>query len=254
MAQQRVLEVWSYSDPETAINFVANLNTSELPEHALLNLYHSAAHAKSMQDPAGAMAWTDSLPEQYAQTARQTIFYGWMERSPEEAMQWVEYSANPNEREDLLRSIAPMISHSNIELAIRMYPDMDPDTQSQMTYGIVQRLYENDPASAENWVETLPQGMAKSEGITMLAMSMADTEPERALNMADQVTGELRPHILMQISQSVSVLYPDIFESWLASTSLTAEEYQMVSEVSNGGYSEYTNDYRGMMPYGSMNY
>ncbi len=254
MAQQRVLEVWSYSDPETAISFVSTLSEGEVTENALHNLYSSAAHTKGMTDPASAMIWAESLPTKYANNARQTVFYSWVEQSPEDAMQWAEYSADPHVSEMLMQSMAPMISNTNLELALRLYPNMNSDTQSQMAYGIVQQLYNEDPSNAEHWVNALPQGPAKTEANTMLVMSLADSQPERALDMALQQSGEMRTQLLMQLSYSTASQHPDVLKNWVAGANLTDEERQMMTQVSDQLHSDDPVLFRGMDPYGQFDH
>ncbi len=230
-AQQRVLEVWSYSSPDTAINFVSSLPDGEISESALHSLYSSAAAIKGMADPASAMSWVDTLPDLFAQTARQTVFHTWVEQSPEDALQWVEYSSDPQVRDSLVQSIAPMISHSDLDLALRLYPEMSPDAQSQMAYGITQQLYYNDPSSAESWVSTLPQGPASVEATSMLVMLMSESQPLQALEMAIQQPSEVRTELLMQLTYSVSSQQSALFQNWVATADLTAEEHQMISEA-----------------------
>ncbi|MEE9332981.1 MAG: hypothetical protein V3U65_02720 [Granulosicoccaceae bacterium] len=253
-AQQRALEVWSYSEPEIAIDFISSLPAGEINDGILHNLYSSAAHAKGMADPSNAMSWADTLPAQFVQTARQAVFYSWVDQSPEDALQWAEYSVDPQLRESLIQSVAPIISNRNLDLALRLYPGMSADTQSQMAYGIVQQLYDNDPSSAENWVSTLPQGLASIEATTTLVMSMSNVQPGQALDLAIQQTGEVRTQLLMQLTYTISAQQPDVFQSWVAGADLSAEERQMMYEASEQLNSENSIYFDGMGPFGSIDH
>jgi len=230
-----VLETWSFNDPDGALAYVASLPVDHLNKNMLFEFYNSAAYAKSTSDPIMAMAWVDTVPQQVQEATRNMVFNNWIEQSPTDAVQWLQYSTDDQTKSMLIQSVAPMLASMNLDLAMQLYPEFEREAQTQMAYGIVSELYYADPSAAQNWVDALPDSESKTDAATTLIVLSAEHYPQEALNRALSLPGEQRTNVLQQVAYTVTYSQAVDLPSWMNSVQLikinTATDNPVINRV-----------------------
>lgn len=243
-AQQRVLETWVYQAPEDALTHLDQLGSNEIDAHTKRYLYISAATQKTINDPQGTMEWIATLPVAFQDSTRSATFQNWYSIAPNDAMQWLEYSADYQQKNVMLRSVAPMLPAENLEMALQLYPELDSQTQVEMGYGIIEHLYTQDPERAVQWVDSLPQDSAGQEAQVLLLMMIAVDQPVPALERATALDGELRQMALAQLGMILTSTHPQILDNWASAAPLTDEEFALLTQPEHTMYPGMLPDYR----------
>jgi hypothetical protein len=182
------------------------------------------------------MNWIESLPHDFQESTRNAFFQNWYAMAPNDAMQWLDYSADYQYKQSMLKIVAPMLPNQNLELALQLYPEQDAQTQSQMGYSIVDQLYRQDPQRAVQWVDGLPADPSNHDARTSLLMLLATEQPLTALERTTELDGESRLNALAQLGMILTSTHPQLLNSWASTATLTDEERSLLTHPQHTMY------------------
>jgi hypothetical protein len=122
---------WAESDPKGFAAFLATLNAEQLSHGSLGSLARNLART----NPAEAMTWANTLPEQHRLLAGTDALYEWQRSQPEAALNWVlSLPANDARRASFLQSsIASLVHQPGGEAQLaRLPPEVRPTARETL--------------------------------------------------------------------------------------------------------------------------
>ena len=221
-AQNDVLNQWAYDDPDGLIQFLDGQPDSKLRSQHLAITGYSIASALLERDPIEAINWIDQLPVNQRENLQPMAFEQWLHQSPETAVAWIiEHDLQTS---NMFSRVAPSIAHSNLELAIQLFPMFTVSTQREMSNSIAYELTRQDFDRAVQWISTLADAESLANAQIGSTYSMLEFDPAQALSLAENMTGSHRSDILSNVVMQVATLDPNLIDNWLESASLSEAE------------------------------
>jgi len=252
-AMHSVFYTWSMQDPIGAFEYVDSLSDPEekrmFAQMVAGNIGSIGAASRTKQQEL--LDWSVTLSPELKAPVQQALISQWMEYEPEAAIEWLRYQGDLSEQAPLLRSLAWSLPSHDIQLSMDLFTNSDFETQMALSHGIVTELYQTDPTWAWSWYDELPDNDVKTNALHGLIMTTARDNPQGALDMASEKMSSGQDYSLESVVMMIASEYPDVVDSWLATSSLD-ESYkaqllegvvQMRSEMSRygipgaGGYS-----------------
>jgi hypothetical protein len=157
----------SNDDPDAAATYALSLADSD-PKLSI-NLLGTVATNRVAVDPAAALAWAQSLPDDGSRegTTRQVI----IETS----------NTDPTQAWNMLQQLPPSPTGNDVAAVIGRWSAMDPTaaaaalsatptglTNANAVGNLTQNWFKQDPAAASEFVNTLPEGDSRDAAITQL--------------------------------------------------------------------------------------
>lgn len=215
-----VYAVWAGRDPEAAAahftqgELGGGLASDESRESAA-----TLARAWARRDPAQALAWVKTLPEEARGSAVDAVISSMAASDPRQALQAALGLGQSYEQAEALRPLAQEWARQNPEAASAWVTTLeDPASQSQAAQGLVTAWMTQDAQAASVWVAGLPAGRTRDVAVAaMVQAQAARQDPGSAARWAATIQDEvLRQQVLPQLVQRWQVHDPAAAQAWLA--------------------------------------
>jgi len=185
-----------------------------ITESLISHTYQSPANREEL------LNWSASLSPELQTAVREPLLSEWASHDPAAAIAWLDTQGGWSENTRLVESIAWSLPEHNIDLALEVYSSVNQETQMHLSQGIINELYRNNPQSAWNWYEGLPENIGKQASLFGLVMLTAQDNPQQALELANNTIDHANTDMFNQVIQSLFYEYPTAVENWLATASI----------------------------------
>ncbi len=225
-ARFMIFSAWGAADPIAALDYIASQTGQKQRQMYASTVIGSIMEMAFENDGKREelMLWADTLPPDLQVMVREPLIVSWMERQPEQTIDWLINQPDNNQKTMLLSSVAWMLPEQDLQQAMQLYTTADSSTKSALSPGILQKLYENDPDEAWQWYDQLLDVNAKSQAWQMLIMNTASENPQQALELA---VGSAESIDMLPI---IAFEYPDETESWLQYANVSEEQELVIRQ------------------------
>jgi hypothetical protein len=225
--QQAMIEVdnlWPMMNPDQLQAHLDSLPDVHQRKQLLALAAPTITYQMAERNPLKAIAWADKLPAEDRSIVQTMVFQQWFQREPEPAMNWLNQQSDVDDKTSMMASVLPDLPYQDLPLALQMFPTLDSSTQEQMAAAIAYQLSMQGVNAAESWIATLPNHAVRTTATAGLIEAAVETDPARALAMAEEHAGENRANVLFSTVVGVSQLDPALVAGWLEVASLTIDE------------------------------
>jgi hypothetical protein len=208
-ASRSIAAVTASTDPQATANFGLQLAGG----HGRVVVLQAALQSWMSQDPSGALAWLQQVPDQDtksdvagmaaneavknspAQAAQialmmspgpqqdsvlQRSLSSWYQADPNAAMAWAQQQTNPQIEAAVFPSIAGQMANTDVQGAITFAQALTGDAQANAINSIITTWAGNDPAAAVAYVAQQPDGENKTGEIETIAATWEENRPSAA--------------------------------------------------------------------------
>ena len=138
-----------HKDPDVVFDSIqSRYNAAE--QRLLMDVFLTALTGK---DAALAAKYVDRLPGIHRDNYYELVARSWARRDPETTINWLENAASPGSRA-ALANIGPVIAHHDVSTAMKLTPGIPTDLQFRWINSITEKLAEDDPADAYQWLRS----------------------------------------------------------------------------------------------------
>jgi hypothetical protein len=232
---EMVFENWVEQDPEEAASHAAKLPRGFQRQAAIRAV--TTRWAESNLE--NALQWAESLPESdvtgkagYGDgTPVALIVANWMDKDPESALRWIkERSLNPrtanllaaSTREVFFKTGNPMLS---AQIVLMLQPG---EPRNNALGNLIRWWGDNDLDGAITWA-TEQSGDVQAATIPSLAGRLAETDPEKALDLASNLGDAARAKAFGEIVSAWAHRNPAAAAEWLQGQPPNAEQLKRVA-------------------------
>jgi len=186
-AYSGVLGTLAASDPTRASALAMQLDPGEARSHIVGEI----AKAWARNEPAGAIAWAESLDGDEHQRATREALASWAQTSPSQAAAYLDSLSDRDSADSLLAQVAgnwaPQDPHKAAEW-IAGQPDGQGknDAMGQVMWNWTTRA----PEAAADWLSDQDAGAARDAGIVGLAKAAFEFDPGGAIGWATDISNE----------------------------------------------------------------
>jgi len=232
-AMHMIFSIWSSKDPIAAFEQVESMADTNKRKMLAYSVGESLASLAS-RSPAKRqelLSWSESLPPGLQMTVRDPILSEWASYDPQAAIDWLNAQGGWAENPRLVQSVAWNLPEHDIDLALEVYASVDPETQMALSEGIVSKLYQDNPQSAWNWYEGLPENDVKQFSLLGLVMMTARENPNEALDLVSSIDDGGNPEMITGVIQALSFEFPEEVDSWLATANINEQRKTELREM-----------------------
>ncbi len=260
-----VLASLASKDPQQAAKFFND------PDNPILKMPRVGAFAAlgvarewARTDPAGAMTWAKSLPEDTKAGAYSGLVGGMMGDDPLAATRTASELPPGESRDRLMGQIAESWANKDPQAALKWasglegeektestkkalngWAGKDPkaaaahlatlptEEQDKYTGAVASRWANRNPAEAAAWVTTQPEGEGRKEAMGNVMGTWAETEPEKASTwLVDQPAGSSKDQGIVTLANSQMRTDPEAALTWASTIQdPTTRSLQLKSNV-----------------------
>jgi hypothetical protein len=179
-AMQMAISAWAQSDPATALAYLETCSDSSLKSKGL----GEALRALAKTDPQGALAHLGELEPSQRSGLLREITSSWVQVDAAGAVDWIQTSAPPDERDSLLHGAVRVLSSGDPQSAVKILIAIPrrPDSYFEVQ-DIFRQLAIRDPDAAFATFSSLPAEWQLPEVARQAAQSMG----MRRINAQDAI-------------------------------------------------------------------
>jgi DNA polymerase IIIc chi subunit len=188
------------SDPRLALEMVAAVDVSQPQMFELL-----IANEWSKFDPAGAAQWVEALPRRRQARLAYQIADAFVAQQPGEALAWaLRISRTPGR--NLWSHMIGLLAQQNPQEALRIAKAAEsPAQRSRAMAAALRTIAAQDPALAISYLEDIPAGPERAQTAVEIAIKMAETSPETALEWVASLSDrQARMMVIMNLSSRMA--------------------------------------------------
>ena len=213
MLQSMVLMRIAQTDPQLALTKALETPHAEVRS----TLVSSVVQQVAQTDPAEAAAYLQQIPGRHEKLeASQRIVSYWVRTDPDAAIDWV-FSQEEDVTGHLAHTVATMLTHTDVDAAIRLLPRMDQNMQGSLRQQIAHRLAESrSPIEAQNFIQQFEGQEGYDQLQTSLISGVARTDAVAARQLADQLAdGNARDRVYVEVISQRAKTDPRDATRWL---------------------------------------
>jgi len=227
----RVIYDWASADPEQVILHLNSIAEPEIRQQMLIQA-GPAITAKLIQTNAQqALLWINSLGEHEQQFLSPIAFQQWVNKNPVEAMNWLTAQSDNPDNELYMSSVATTLAYQNLPVAMQVFPTMTIAIQENMAPSIAYSLYQVNSDDAKIWSNNLSSLSVQRSAHRGTLKASVDAEPEFALQMALEYTGNDQNQVLVDTAIEVDQQHPGLIEIWLTNAPVNEAQRQVIREA-----------------------
>ena len=193
-------------------------------------LYH-VAHALTDEDPLAALDWAAALPLRYSSAGKLAVFDAWYSQTPDDALANSKRWLTHTEEFEFLISVAHELPQQNLEFALTLFAQTDPELRAFLAYPIAHGLFGRNPLQALQWVGDLPAGPAHTEAFLAVVYLQAAEHPDQAWLFLSQYRGDDRQSVLEQGLWSIAAHNPEAIRALPELNTLTDQERELINSL-----------------------
>lgn len=160
----------------------------------MLQTAFSQLRGDNLDDPQSWIARLPLLPESARASAVQTVAQAWAQRSPEDAVNWIQSMGADQTRSDAAAAIASAWAA-------------------------------RDPQQAQQWVSAMAQGPERDESNRALALALSESNPRDAWDAAISIGDSTqRDQAAAHVAKMVALRDPATARQWIDSGPFTADQ------------------------------
>ncbi len=153
------------------------------------NAAAALCEAWATSDPRAALDWlvgnaADSLDSRGARLA----IRNWTESAPKEAGAWALALPEGPQRDTALSAFVPQLAKSNPGQARELFDQLPPALQEGASERVTHNLFQQNPESARQWTEMLPEGSARDSAFSLLSSEWCDRDPAATARWLDTLS------------------------------------------------------------------
>jgi hypothetical protein len=192
------------SDPRLALEMVAAVDVSQPQMFELL-----IANEWSKFDPAGAAQWVEALPRRRQARLAYQIADAFVAQQPGEALAWaLRISRTPGR--NLWSHMIGLLAQQNPQEALRTAKAAEsPAQRSRAMAAALRTIAAQDPALAISYLEDIPAGPERAQTAVEIAIKMAETSPETALEWVASLS-DRQARIMVMMNLSSRMAWEDV--------------------------------------------
>ncbi len=209
-----VLSTIAASDPQMAIDEALSIDRADRRTMVLTNVITEIG----TDDPQAAIGYVDQIPDpQQRRMALMQVSQNWLTREPEAAIDWV-LTQEGELANEVIASAGYQLMHTNVDMAIRLLPRLDEESQQGWRLQIAQQLAANrSVGEAQSFVAQFENQPGYERLQASLIEGVALQDPLMAKQLADQLTDlTARDSAYMQIIARRTQTNPTEAINWLA--------------------------------------
>lgn len=225
--QQAMIEVvnqWAMLNPDQLLAHLDSLPDAYQRKQLLALAAPTITYQMTEQNPLKAIAWANKLPGEGRRMVQTMVFQQWFQREPEPAMNWLNQQTGVDDKTSMMASVLPDLPYQDLSLALQMFPTLNSSTQEQMAAAMAFQLSMQGIDAAESWIAALANHAVRTTATAGLIEAAVETDPARALALAEEHAGDNRADVLFSTVAGVSQLDPALVAGWLEVASLTIDE------------------------------
>lgn len=230
-ALDSVVYQWASSDPEQVILHLNSIVEPEIRQQMLFQSGPTITAQLAQTNPQRAMLWTSSLNKYENEFLSPIAFQQWVNKNPDEALNWLTAENNNLDSELYMSSAATTLAYQDLNVAMEVFPAMTQTVQENMASSIAFSLYQVNPNDAKVWSNNLSNQVLQNNANRGILLASVDTEPEIALAMALAYTGHDQNDVLVHTAIEVDQQHPTLLESWLLSAPLNNAQVYEIREA-----------------------
>lgn len=211
-----VLASMASKDPQAAAKFFSD------PENPILKVPRMGSFAAlglarewSRTDPAGALAWAKTLPEESRAGAYTGVVGGMMTEDPKAAIRTAQELPPGEDRERLMGNLSESWANRDPEAALKWAGTLEGEEKSEATRKALNGWASRDPKAASAYVATLPPEQ-RDAAVGTVAGRWANQNPaEAATWLSGQAEGDGKKDAMGSVMNSWTAMEPEKASAWL---------------------------------------
>lgn len=196
MAFETIGPLWMELDPKTAMNYLTTLGEDRDAAGAI----QLSLRAWGKLDPQAARQWLESsrLPKNPFYT--QSVYQGWIDAEPLQAMATLWMPGNEALREVHAPYACLQLVDRSPEEAAKLIPEIERREQSHVTEKLVEQWSYTDRKATEAWISSLDGGETRDVAIRSLVGYIADEDPAGAMRWLEKIDDVgLREEVIFKV-------------------------------------------------------
>jgi hypothetical protein len=167
------------------------------------------ANEWSKFDPAGAAQWVEALPRRRQARLAYQIADAFVAQQPGEALAWaLRISRTPGR--NLWSHMIGLLAQQNPQEALRTAKAAEsPAQRSRAMAAALRTIAAQDPALAISYLEDIPAGPERAQTAVEIAIKMAETSPETALEWVASLS-DRQARIMVMMNLSSRMAWEDV--------------------------------------------
>ncbi len=231
-ALMNMIYSWNPSDPTGLESFINQLNPEDR-ERLMPVAVTSIASKMAQSDPAGAISWTEQLPEQQRIEAQMSIVNEWAYTDPDAAADWLFSLPDSASNEPLFYATAGAFMNGDPETSKRIFSRMPAEVQTGLAEQMVYILSQQSPDAARQWLNRQNNNVQQIGSIALDSMD-PNIDTNTILTQIANLQGDSRENLLFSTISQRMTSHRNEVEQWMASTTLlTSQEREMLEQMTS---------------------
>jgi hypothetical protein len=272
MGQTIALSGWATKDPQAAMawlaayegddrekewmaNSLVNGLAKSSPEEAMkyaLTMKDEGSRARAAESIAREMirsggtekatAWLATITDpDMKRGAFQTVSDQLLRSDPVKAAEFIKQNANQDYARGAVASLASTLAKKDVQQGLSFAGELTGDSQAKAYGSVISQWLDQDrganAADAAKYVEAMPAGANKDAGARELARQAMRQDPVTAIAWATSIQDpETRGETLVDAGRRYMREDPAAAQAWLASSGLSAEDQQKITNPQRGDF------------------
>jgi uncharacterized membrane protein YgcG len=227
------------SDPEGALKYVSGLENKDDRTRGAETIAREMIRLGGAEK---AVAWLNGLTDPDMKSgAFRTIAEQMMRGDTDKAAEWIKTYAGEDYARDAVRNLSETLARKDPQEALKFANDLTGKAQSSaINQAVNEWVRQNDGAGmadAAKYVESLPAGDNRDAGAQAIARQAVREDPQAAIAWANSIKNtEERADTLVDVARRYMFQDRDAAEAWLATSGLSAEDQQRVTNPARGDW------------------
>jgi hypothetical protein len=205
-----IVTEWAEYDVRAAAQWLA-----ANPGRVNRNIAGQFADRYGAVDPVEAIAWAQRMDRSGMRGLVGAALAGYAEVDPQDALRLAYGLENGAQRRRAVSAVLGIVAQRDPEYAKGQLGKLESEARSDAVQAIATAMMRADPRGTVEWLKTIDDGNARRQGLSSVAHMLADSDPETAAALTDEVPADARVAWISAVASGMAAMDPEAAMRWV---------------------------------------
>ena len=205
-----IVTEWAEYDVRAAAQWLA-----ANPGRVNRNIASQFADRYGALDPVEAMAWAQRMDRSGMRGLVGAALAGYAEVDAPDALRMAFALEHGAQRRRAVSAVLSVVAQRDPEYAKDQLGKLDSEARGEAVQTIAHAMMRADPRAAVEWLKQLDDASARRAGLGSVAYALADSDPETAASLTEQVPADSRVAWITAVGSGMAATDPEAAVRWV---------------------------------------